>query len=232
MQEWIRETLKASEFGLAVLPAAFLMGLLASATSCCTPAVLGVLAGYSASGENNGRRANLLVGAFFLLGTVAAVAALGAVAGLAGRVAGAALGRYWQAFGGLLAILFGLVALNLVPFRLPKLGIAQRTAPKGILGASVFGFAVGGTSVACVACCNPLIAVPLGVAVLQGNLLWGAVTLAAFAVGYSLPFAAVVVGLRTGLGKMKGASERAASAVKIVAGALLIGAGFYMLATV
>jgi len=232
LQEWIRETLNASEFGLAVLPAAFLMGLLASVTSCCTPAVLGVMAGYSGSGNNNGRRANFLVGTCFLIGTIVAVAALGAVAGLSGQVAGTVLGRYWKAFAGLLAILFGLVALNLVPFRLPKVDIAKRTAPKGLLGASIFGFAVGGTSIACAAGCNPLIAVPLGVAVLQGDLLGGTVLLVAVAVGYGLPFAAVVVGLRTGFGKMKSASDRAASVVKIVAGITLIAAGFYMLATV
>ena len=33
--------------------------------------------------------------------------------------------------------------------------------------------------------------------------------LAAFAIGYSLPFTVILVGLRTGFGKMKALSERA-----------------------
>jgi len=190
------------------------------------------MAGYSGSGNNSGQRENLLVGIFFLLGTIVAVTALGAVAGFVSQVAGAVLGRYWNAFAGLLAIFFGLVVLNLMPFKLPKIDIAARAAPKGVLGAALFGFAVGGTSITCAATCNPLIAVPLGVAVLQGNLLWGTVMLAVFALGYSLPFAVVIVGLRTGLEKMKAASKRAASIIKIVAGVILITAGFYMLATI
>ena len=90
---------------------------------------------------------------------------------------------------------------------------------------------VGGASTACTATCNPLILLPLCLAALQGKSLWGAMILAAFAIGYSLPFAAILIGLRTGLGKMKALSERAALVVKAVAGMLLLAVGFYMLAT-
>ena len=80
-------------------------------------------------------------------------------------------------------------------------------------------------------CCNPLIAVPLGVAAINGKTVLGAGMLAAFAVGYSLPLAGVLVGLRAGIGKLQETSRGAVIYVKRGAGLLLIVAGFYMLAT-
>ena len=232
MQEWIEATLDAPEFSLAILPALFLLGLLVAVVNCCAPAVVGLIAGYSGSGEWSGRRAAILVGVFFLLGTVAALAVLGAVTGFVSQIAGSKLGSYWKIFGGLVAVLFGLATLGQLPFRLPKLGLTKRPAPNGPLGASIFGFAVGGTSIACTLCCNPLLGVPLGVAALQGKTLWGAGMLTAFGVGYSLPFAAVLVGLQAGLGRLKGISQRAARAIKTLAGVVLIAAGFYLLASI
>ena len=231
MQEWIEATLDAPEFSLAILPALFLLGLLVAVSNCCTPAVVGLIAGYSGTGECGGRRA-ILVGVFFLVGTMAALAVLGAVAGFVSQIAGSKLGSYWKIFGGLVAVLFGLATLGQLPFRLPRLGLTKRSAPNGPLGASIFGFAVGGTSITCMLCCNPLLGVPLGVAALQGKTLWGAGMLTAFGVGYSLPFAAVLVGLQVGFGKLKGVSQRAASVIKTIAGIVLIAAGFYLLATV
>jgi len=232
MQEWIEATLNAPEFSLAVLPALFLLGLLVAASNCCTPAVVGLIAGYSGTGERGDRRAAILVGVFFLVGTVAALAVLGAATGFVSQIAGSKLGSYWKIFGGLVAVLFGLATLGQLPFRLPRLGLTKRPAPNGPLGASIFGFAVGGTSITCMLCCNPLLGVPLGVAALQGKTLWGAGMLTAFGVGYSLPFAAVLVGLQAGFGKLKEASQRAASIIKTIAGIVLIAAGFYLLATV
>lgn len=196
------------------------------------PAVVGMIAGYSGSGEYGGRRAAILVGVFFLVGTVAALAVLGAVTGFVSQIAGSKLGSYWKIFGGLVAVLFGLATLGQLPFRLPKLRLARRPTPNGPLGALVFGFAVGGTSITCTLFCNPLLGVPLGVAALQGKTLWGAGMLTAFGVGYSLPFGAVLVGLQAGFGKLKAASRCAASVVKTMAGVILIAVGFYLLATV
>ena len=165
-----------------------------------------------------------------MLGTIAALAVLGAVAGFVSQVAGSTLGRYWKVFAGLAAILFGLAALNLVPFRLPTVGSTHRTQPRGLFGAAVFGLVVGGSATACSVVSNPLLAVPLGIAALQGHTLWGAAILAAFAIGFSVPLTAILLGLTLGKATLK--AKKAVTAVRIVGGAMLIAVGFYFLVTV
>lgn len=230
MEQWIRQVLQSSQLTLAVLPAAFLLGLLAGVSSCCNLAALGAIAGYSATRKNIARRATMLAGLFFMFGTIIALAVLGALAGFVSQAAGNALGRYWKIFAGLAAIFFGLAALNLVPFKLPTIGSTARVQPRGLLGAAVFGLVIGGSATTCSACCNPLIAVPLGAAALQGNILWGAAILGAFAVGFSLLLTAILLGFS--LGKSTLRAKKAATAARVVGGLLLVGVGFYFLLTV
>ena len=232
MLEWVRQTLNAPELGWVALPAMLVLGLLACVTSCCTPAVLGVMAGYSGSGDRTSRRAVISVGLSFVFGTTVALAALGAIAGVVGQIAGQAFGLYFKVGAGMVAILFGLAVLERLPFRLPSVRLGGRKVPKGTVSAAVFGFFVGGASLTCMLCCNPLIAVPLGVAAINGKTLLGAGMLGAFAVGYSLPLAGALVGLRTGIGRLQERSRRAFAYVRTGAGILLIAAGFFMLATI
>ena len=138
--------------------------------------------------------------------------------------------RYWKIFAGLAAIFFGLATLNLVPFKLPSIRREESSPPKGLFGAAVFGLAIGGSATACTACCNPVLAAALGVAVLQGHTLWGAVILTAFAIGFSLPLTALLVGLSFGKATVR--TRNTATVVRIVAGVLLIGVGFYFLVTI
>ncbi len=230
MQEWIGQVLESSQLSWAVLPASFLLGLLGAVSSFCNVAAMGAIAGYSGSREDTGRRATMFAGLSFMFGTVIALAVLGAVAGFVSQVAGSALGRYWKIFAGLAAIFFGLAALNLVPFKLPALGSRDRAPRRGLLGAAVFGLVVGGSATACSVGCNPLLAIPLGVAALQGHTLWGAAILGAFAVGFSLPLTAILLGLSLGRSALK--TKKAATAARIVGGVLLIGVGFYFLVTI
>lgn len=232
MLDWIRQTLNAPELGWVALPVMLVLGMLTCVTSCCTPAVLGVIAGYSGSSDRTSRRAVVSAGLSFVVGTTVALASLGAIAGVVGQIAGQAFGLYFKVGAGLVAILFGLGVLEKLPFRLPSVRLGDRKVPKGTVSATVFGFFVGGASLTCMLCCNPLIAVPLGVAAINGKTLLGAGMLAAFAIGYSLPLAGVLVGLRAGFGKLQSISRRAFTYVKTGAGILLIAAGFYMLATI
>lgn len=229
--EWIHQVLASPELRLAAIPSAFLLGVLGAAGSCCSPAVLGVVAGYSASAESGSRRAALVTGLCFLMGTVAALAILGAVVSFIGQTMGRKLEHYGRMLAGVVVIFFGLAAANQLPFRLPKLGLADRSIPAGSLGAAVFGLAAGAASAACVTCCSPLIMVPLGVAALRGETLMGAGILAAFALGYGLTLLAAAIGLQTGLQRLKGVSPRTRAAVNVVAGGLLLVVGFYLLAT-
>jgi cytochrome c biogenesis protein CcdA len=81
----------------------------------------------------------------------------------------------------------------------------------------------------CSVCCNPGIFIVLGVVILHGYSLWAMMILTAYAIGFSLPLAAIVLGVS--FGKMMAKAKAADTAIRIVAGVLLIAAGFYFLAT-
>lgn len=211
-------------------PLALLLGLASAvASACCTLPVLGAIVAYSGTRESSNRRTNLLAAAFFMLGTILALVLLGAVAGYVGQVAQTALGKYWKLFAGVVAILMGLGALNLLPFKLPHQQSQTGSRPASLWGAAVFGLILGGAVSACSLACNPGIFIILGVAVLQGATLWMLGVLVAYAVGFSLPLTAVVLGASFGKSAVK--AQKAETAIRIVAGVLLIVAGFYFLKT-
>jgi len=231
MVEGLAEILKSSSLSLAVLPAALILGLMGAATSCCNLPVIGAIAGYSGSlGQDSNRRALLLAGLFFMLGTAGAFAVLGAVSGLVGRIAGASLGFYWKLCAGFIMVLFGLSSLGLLPFALADFGFKGGSWQKRSSGATIYGLAIGGGAAACASFCNPVLPVALAVTTLQGHTLWGAAILTVFSIGYSLPMAAVLVGLGFGFGKLTSVLRNISPAINTIAGVLLIVIGFYLLA--
>lgn len=231
MQEWINHALESGTLSLAGLLAAFLLGLVSSvASACCTLPVLGVVVGYSGTRKGNSRRATLLAALFFMMGTTIAIIILGGVAGFIGQVAQSTLGKYWKLFAGLIAIFFGLAALKLLPFKLPQKISKSEAQPKGLFGAAVFGLVVGGGVGVCSLPCNPGIFIVLGVVILQGYSLWAVAILVAYAIGFSLPLAAIMLGVS--FGKSVAKAKKAETAIRIIAGVLLIAAGFYFLATI
>lgn len=165
-----------------------------------------------------------------MLGTAGAFAALGAVSGFVGQVAGASLGFYWKLFTGFIMVLFGLVSLNLLPFDLAKLGFTGDIWKRRSSGATIYGLAVGGGAATCSALCNPFLPVALAVTTLQGRTFWGAAILTVFSVGYSLPMAGVLLGLGFGFGRLTSVVRKINPAIKTIAGVLLIVIGFYLLA--
>ena len=233
MIEWSTEILRSSHHSLAVFPAAFLLGLMGSVTSCCSLPVLGAIAAYSGTiGHSGDRRALSVAALFFMLGTVAAFAALGAVSGFIGQMAATSLGFYWKLFAGFISVLFGLVSLNLFPLDLPSLGFAGNKWKLQTSGATVYGLAVGGGAATCsVLCCSPILLMALTVTALQGQTLWGAAILAVFSIGYSLPMVGALVGLGLGLEGLTSVLQKSGPIIKKIAGILLIVLGFYLLAT-
>jgi len=230
VEQWIQDTLSADRLGLLVLPAAFLFGVLGSVASCCTLPVLGAVAGYAGGlGERRDRREILLVGAFFALGTILSLSVLGAIAGFVGNVASASLGMYWRFAAGLMMVLFGLVAVGLLQLRIPKLKLTDQPRRRGVLGALVYGLALGGGTTACAFGCNPLLPMAMAAAVVQGATLLGAAMLACFAIGYSLPLTAGLVGLGIGLGWLGRFAGRVAPVARICGGVVLLGVGVYLL---
>lgn len=231
MGEWALAVFQKTGIGPAALPAAFLLGLLSSiACSCCTLPVLGAVAGYSGTLRKGDLNRTLFTALFFMLGAVIATVILGVVAGFLGRVAQSKLGTYWKILAGIIAIFIGLAALKLLPFRLPGLKMSHdKSEPQGYLGAAIFGLVVGGGIGACSLPCNPGILIVLGVAVLEGYTLWMVLTLIAYAIGFSLPLAAIVVGVSIGASSIR--AKKTEAVIRTIAGILLIGAGFYFLAT-
>ncbi len=140
--------------GPTALPLAFLLGLVSAiASACCTLPAMGVLVAYSGTRQDTNRRAALASAAWFLVGTTLALIILGFVAGLIGQTAQAFLGQYWKLFAGVVAVLFGLATLKMLPFKLPSRAHKESAASAsgGKLGrywAGCFLAACGGRFVA------------------------------------------------------------------------------------
>ena len=232
MEEWIQQVFSASQFSALVLPAGFLLGLLTAfgSIACCAPLMAAVI-GYAGSREDQQKRDIFVIAGFFMLGAVLSLTAAGYLVGYIGQAAGSTLGLYGKILIAVITIFFGFAALNLLPFRLPTFSPIKRKLPAGLLGASIFGLAIGGGSTAyTMACCGPImLPVVLGLSILKGQGVWGASILATFALGYSLPMAATMLGV--GLGKLSGVANKVAGPIRIASGILLIGVGFWLILT-
>jgi cytochrome c biogenesis protein CcdA len=232
MLESITNALQSASMGPAALPLAFLLGLVSAVTSaCCTLPAMGMIVAYSGTRQDTSRRSAFTSAVWFLLGTTLALVILGFVAGLVGQAAQAWLGRYWKVFAGVVAALVGLAALNLLPFRLPSFSRknSASSAAGGKLGVILGGLILGGGVAACSLPCNPGIFIVLGTAVLQGHTLWGMILMAAFALGFSLPLSAILLGVSFGKVSLK--AQKTEAAIRVIAGVLLVGVGLYLLIT-
>ena len=237
--DWIRTMLTGAGAafdqagaGPLAIPLAFALGLLSAVVSaCCTLPVLSIVVGYAGTRSDRGARAKALSAGVFVLGAALALVILGGVAAAIGQVAQSTLGRYWKLFAGILAIGLGLGALGLLPFN--PFGSGRRmikgTPGSGWLGALAFGLVGGGAVSVCSLACNPGIFIILGAAMLQGFTLWMAGILVAYALGFSLPLGALMLGVSfaTAAVKFKGME----TVVRRVAGVVLIAVGFYFLWT-
>jgi cytochrome c-type biogenesis protein len=229
--EWAKNLLEQTGFRPAALPFAFILGLVSAiASACCTLPFLGAIVGYSGSRQDSDRRSKFFTALFFMLGTTTALVILGYVAGFIGQVAQDVLGKYWKVFAGLIAILVGLAALKLLPFKLTAKTSQTRSQPKGFLSAAVFGLVMGGGVCVASLACNPGIFIILGVAALQGYALWGMLIMAAYAIGFALPLAVIMLGVSFGKSAIK--AKKAEAVLRTICGVLLILAGFYFLATI
>ena len=232
MRESIINTLQSASMGPTALPLAFLLGLVSAlASACCTLPAMGMLVAYSGTREDANRKTAFASAISFMIGTTLALIVLGFVAGFVGQAAQALLGRYWKLFAGIVAVVLGLVALKLLPFKLPQLGrkTEMRSAGQGILGTVVVGLLMGGGVAAASLPCNPGIFIVIGASILMGHILWGMVLMAAFGVGFSLPLGAILFGVAFGKASIK--AQKAEAVIRTVAGVLLVCAGFYLLAT-
>ena len=232
MMQWVTTTLQSASLGPMALPLALLLGLVSAlASACCTLPAMGMLVAYSGTREDANRKNAVVSAISFMIGTTLALIVLGLVAGLVGQAAQALLGKYWKLFAGFMAVVLGLVALKLLPLKLPQLRrkTEVRSAGPGMLGTVLVGLLMGGGVAAASLPCNPGIFVVIGASIVMGHTLWGMVLMAAFGVGFSLPLGAILFGVAFGKASLK--AQKAEAIIRVVAGALLVVAGFYLLAT-
>ena len=232
MMQWVTDALQATSTGPAALPLAFLLGLVSAvASTCCTLPAMGMLVAYSGTRQDVNRRIAFTSAVWFMAGTTLALILLGFVAGLVGQTAQAFLGRYWKLFASVVAILLGLAALKLLPFKLPSRARkdGKPSVSGGKMGAALGGLFLGGGVAASSLPCNPGIFIVIGASVLMGQIVWGMMLMAAFGVGFSLPLGAILFGVSFGKASIK--AQKAEVAIRNIAGVLLVCAGFYLLAT-
>lgn len=231
MLEYLVNTLQHAATQPVGLLFALLLGMVSAATSaCCALPVMGILVGYSGAKAGESRRAAVSSVVFFTAGIILSLIAIGGIAGFVGQTAQVSLGGYWKLFAGLIAIVFGLATLKLLPFNLPELSRVRSAKISGKLGTATTGLVMGGGVVATsLPCCNPGIFIILGAAVLQGQVIWATLLLALFALGFSLPLGAVLLGVS--LGKTAFVSKKADAAIRWLSGCFLLIAGFYLIVT-
>jgi cytochrome c biogenesis protein CcdA len=226
---WLEQLFKVGVVSWAVFPAAILAGVLASATSCCSAGVIGAIASYSGTAPNRSRRSLLSGGLCFMFGAILAFMALGAVAGFFGQWLAKSVGRYWKVIAALVLIAFGLIQLKLLPVTSFALKPRADRSFTGIRSYLLFGLSLGGIASGCDFTCNPLISALLGLILLRGDIVWGALLLFCFAVGYALLPTGLLAGAGLGWQAAGVRFDRAFKAMQPVAGAGLVLVGFYLL---
>ncbi len=232
MGTWINQMLSNDHASIMILIAVLVMGILSVFTCACNFAIIGVVAGYSGASPVTGKtRLMFWKGIAFLLGTVISMSLIGALFGFAGKWVSDSLGNYWKIAAGVVAILFGLYSMDLVPFKVPGVSIKPGESEQNVFTAIIFGLAVGGLSAACNSCCNPFFPVILAASFVKGSVLWGFMMLTTFAVGFGLPLAAMIIGISLGLGKISKTLSIVVNIVKYAGGIALVALGFYLLLT-
>ena len=228
MLEYITNTLQQVSSEPLGLVFALVLGVVSAATSaCCTLPALGILVGYSGAAANDNRKAAVKTALLFTLGTIISLMIIGGIAGFVGQVAQGTLGRYWKVFAGIVAVFLGLAALNLLPFKLSFGKFEGVKSRMGKSGAVFAGLILGGIVAASSLPCNPGIFIVIGAAVLQGKVFWAILMLGMFAVGFSLPLGALLLGIS--LSRVSFAARGADAVIRSISGAVLVTAGFYFL---
>ncbi len=230
MLEYVTNTLQRVASEPLGLFFALILGLVSAATSaCCALPAMGILVGYSGTKIEISRKDAVRSAIFFTVGTVISLMIIGGIAGFVGQIAQNSLGRYWKIFAGIAAVFFGLAALNVLPFKISFGKFDGVKSRLGKTGAVLAGLLMGGGVSVCSLACNPGIFIVLGAAVLQGLIFWAILLLAMFAIGFSLPLGAILLGVS--LGKMTLVAKNTDAAIRWISGIILLAAGFYFLIT-
>jgi cytochrome c biogenesis protein CcdA len=200
----------------------------AIASACCTLPIIGALAGYSVI-RNEDRSSVLRSGLLFMAGSIVTLMAIGSIVIFTGQTIRGISGDYWKIAAGCAALLFGIGALELFPFKMPKLKLLPAQSSTARLWPGMAGIVFGGAIALSSLPCNPGIFIILGVAVLQQHMFWAIINLAAYAIGFSVPLTLLVFGLS--IGKSLISFQKVEKSFRIIAGITLVVVGIYFFAT-
>ena len=230
IQQWTNSVIETQLNTPLFFIAIFLLGFIAAIGSCCNIGVIGAVTSYAGTQtKSKNEQSFFSAGLSFLIGNVISLSLVGALTGFISQSVGKAVGEYWTLIASVIVIYFGLMSLDLLPFRF-KIGNklnsrVSKLANRGF----VFGLALGGFATACSACCNPIFPIILGASYLQGELFWSWFTLLVFAIGYSLPLGGILVGLGFGFNKFSDTLLRNKKVISTISGVFLILIGFGLL---
>jgi cytochrome c-type biogenesis protein len=214
---------------LALIPAAFVAGVLMFLAPCTLPIVPGYLAFIAGTSDTKKDRNKILRNAFaFVIGFSLVFIALGASAGFIGGLVG-----QWREIisrvAGAVIILFGLTMLGLLRLpglsgehhiRLPKFLTIGRAESSFLIGAL---FALGWSP-----CIGPILGTILFLASGSSTALFGALLLAVFSLGLGFPFLITAAVMQSGK-NMFGQWGTTSKFLSYIGGALLIVIGVLML---
>ncbi|TSC73098.1 MAG: cytochrome c-type bioproteinis protein [Parcubacteria group bacterium Gr01-1014_38] len=211
-----------------LLISAFVAGVVTFLAPCTLPLVpvyLGFLSGTTAGERTPNRRRILWIALLFILGFSIVFVTLGSLAGLFGTSAGPARG-FIQRVGGAVIILLGLSMLGVV--RIPLLQRTMqaripsvRRLPSG-LRAFLFGVILGSGWTPCI---GPILGTILFFAASTATVGTGALLLAVYSVGLSLPFLAVAL-FYSQAARVIARIASLTRGIEILAGVLLMFIGF------
>jgi len=232
MGTWLDDILRGETFGFMVLIASFIFGITAAFfTAKCSglPAML-VILGYTSSGKANQKRQLLMTAGAFAISTIVILGILGAIISyFGGDIISSTswLGFVAKKVLGVISLFLGLLALGLLPIHIPSFKLALEKLPSGPTGALILGATVGLSSASCAVTCAPLqMPVVMGLAMLNGRALEGAIILMIFAVGFVTPMIAAMLGL--GFTRATKIMDRIAKPLRYFSGAFLVLTGLWL----
>lgn len=203
--------------------AAFLGGVLASATPCVYPMVPITASFVGSSNLGGSKLRGFALSLFYVLGLSLTYAALGMIAALTGRLFGEINSNPWAYFFvANVIIILGLGMLDV--FTIPVISLRGSGAPTGVLGVFLVGIASGFVAGPCTA---PVMGVLLAYVSTTQNVFLGGALLFVFSLGMGLLL--MVVGTFSGVLAALPRSGYWMVKVKKALGVIMIGLGEYFL---
>ena len=202
-------------------PVTIFLGLLSGITALtCLLPLVPAIAGFIGV-QQYARRRLFTVPFLIMLGSMVTLVVLGVIVSFAGVTLQKSLGHYWSYLIGAVCIVVGLFVLGII--RIPAKIKIPKIKQTGVIAPFLFGLCIGGVMGFGSACCLPVLPIILTYAAIEGRPVHGALIMAAFAIGQSIPLFAI--GLFSNLlGKF---ANRWSGYIRRIAGVLLLITGIY-----